>query len=209
MDKHQNNVVLDFLESELKYTGQAPYGFELFKGATGEVNEGRYCRVQKVNFNNGFNVELGDICINVSEDEATELLNHAMCNETKPLSELDEFYLSADTHGPINEDASKEWQWYPANGSDVGFHETDDGIDNELLVITTFKEEPCYLRKDAKVFSYNGQFFVGYPFQATEISKEQYGVLKSSNRATSATTEETAAFGQIESFSLSEAPAQI
>ncbi|OLQ69836.1 hypothetical protein BIT28_07600 [Photobacterium proteolyticum] len=212
MDKHQDDIVLDSSESEFKCKG--PYGLEIFNGATGQQRNAQYCRVYRAI--DCFKIEIGDMAISVSEDVATKLLNHITCSETKALSELDEFYLSSRNYCDINEDISKEWHCYPSvKGSDVSFFIDEDDEDNdvdsenEVLVLSSYKEHVRYLRKDVAVFSCNGRFYIGYPFQATEISEDQYDVLKFSNRASSITTEETAGFGKMDSFTLSGAPAQI
>ncbi|RWX55359.1 hypothetical protein [Photobacterium chitinilyticum] len=202
----QDELLLDLTEQNAKliYDGLAPYGFKLVTNDdNSEPKEGRYCRVQRID--DAFSVEIAGISIRITESEATHLLNHESCNETEALSELDEFYLTNYRLGcPEDADAGyrlwRKWHVYQVEGSDIEFYDEYDDIDGMWL--HSEKGDFLYHPARSKVFSHSGQFFIGNSSESTEISKALYDVLKSSNRASLATAEETPEFGKVESFSL-------
>lgn len=216
MHNNDDIIVLDFLESEFRFCG--PEGIEILDGTTGLITQGRYCHVHQVNDSDVFKVVLNDIAINIDAEIAEKLSEHISASFSADIYNMDGFYCSSLNYADIGNAPRDEWWCYPADnhGCDVTFHDyecEDQDFDysnfdpeRETLVLTTHLGETSYLRKDAKVFSHNDKFFLGYIFQATEISKPLYEVLRSSNRASDVTTEETATFGKVESFFLHGAP---
>ena len=198
-----------------------PEGFELKNEMTGRISTGRFCYIRALEETEVYFVEQNDLSIAINESIRNEIYTYCWnMKQPAPASatEVDfgSVYCSAvapkDTYnleGNISTGGLCWWVYAKDNSSAVEF-----GIDainlgdseTEFLCLETHRGKTHYDVGSVRAFRCHGHFFLGYPYQNTEISEGLYESLKSSSRAGEVMCEDTVAFGRIESFQLEQLP---
>lgn len=202
-----DDVILNKYGSRLVFDGSKGL-LTLIEGVTEMATSGRYCHILLCENTNEYYVEMNNFRLNATKDSIVKLRKHVTASAEDEFS--NDFYCSSFNGFWLEEDPRDEYTWFPATGSDVlisSFEESNVyNQDTEEVVLTNCWGEIRYPRITTKVINSQNQFYIGEIFNMTEISKQQYEKLKSSNRASSLTIEHTLTFGDIESFSLCEPP---